>query len=86
MIDALRTLGRQGAGVFDVRPAVQERYNEVVQERLRNTVWNTGGCASWYLDANGRNSALWPTFTWPFHRRTARFDVDAYELRRPVAA
>ena len=86
VLDALRTLGRHGAGVFDVRPAAQERYNETVQQRLRNTVWNTGGCASWYLDANGRNSALWPTFTWPFHRRTARFDTDAYELRPAQAA
>ena len=86
VVDALRTLGRQGAGVFDVRPAAQERYNEAVQQGLRNTVWNTGGCASWYLDANGRNSALWPTFTWPFHQRTARFDAEAYELRPAVAA
>jgi cation diffusion facilitator CzcD-associated flavoprotein CzcO len=86
VLDALRTLGRRGATVFDVRAEDQARYNRDVQARMQNTVWVTGGCSSWYLDARGRNSALWPTFTWPFHQRTARFDADAYELSRAVAA
>jgi hypothetical protein len=42
-------------------------------------VWMTGGCASWYLDAHGNNTTLWPDFTFRFRRQTKRFDVDAYE-------
>jgi len=68
-----------------VRPDAQSRYNRDVQQRMRKTVWMTGGCASWYLDARGRNSALWPTFTWPFHRRTASFDADAYVFDQAAA-
>ena len=41
-------------------------------QMTEGTVWVTGGCASWYLDRNGRNSTLWPTFTWPFRQRTPR--------------
>ena len=37
---------------------------------LDGTVWNAGGCSSWYLDANGRNSAMWPTFTFRFRNKT----------------
>ena len=44
------------------------------------TVWVTGGCTSYYIDRNGHNSALWPTFTWPFRQRTREFDVAAYAL------
>jgi len=29
-------------------------------------VWTTGGCASWYLDDQGRNTTLWPGSTWRF--------------------
>ncbi|HEV2874122.1 MAG TPA: hypothetical protein VGW14_03145 [Thermoleophilaceae bacterium] len=29
---------------------------------------------------SGRNSALWPTFTWPFRKRTRQFDEGAYTL------
>jgi hypothetical protein len=49
-------------------------------------VWTEGGCASWYLDAKGRNTTLWPTFIWPFRTRTRRLDSAHYELRAPRPA
>jgi cation diffusion facilitator CzcD-associated flavoprotein CzcO len=86
VLDALRTMDARGAGSIDVRPDVQARYNAAIQKRLRNTVWNAGGCASWYLDHTGRNTTLWPGFTWPFRRLLRRFDADHYELRPAVPA
>jgi hypothetical protein len=47
---------------------------------LNGTVWNTGGCSSWYLDANGRNATIWPDFTFRFWQQTRRFDAPAYEM------
>ncbi|MBN1529298.1 MAG: hypothetical protein JW895_09585, partial [Thermoleophilaceae bacterium] len=44
------------------------------------TVWVSGGCKSWYIDANGHNSTLWPTFTWPYRRRTRHFDEAQYRF------
>ena len=49
-------------------------------------MWNAGGCASWYLDETGRNTTLWPGFTWPFRRLLRTFDVEHYELQAPVTA
>ena len=46
------------------------------------TVWNTGGCASWYQDDHGRNPTLWPDFTWKFVLATRRFDIAAYDVVR----
>jgi cation diffusion facilitator CzcD-associated flavoprotein CzcO len=86
VLDALRTMDARGAGSIDVRPDVQARYNAAIQKRLRNTVWNAGGCASWYLDHTGRNTTLWPGFTWPFRRLLRRFDAGHYELRPAVPA
>jgi hypothetical protein len=43
-------------------------------------VWNTGGCASWYLDKEGRNTTLWPDHTFRFVRQTRSFDAGRYEL------
>jgi hypothetical protein len=34
----------------------------------------------------GRNTTLWPTFTWPFRARTRRLDPAHYELRAPRPA
>jgi cation diffusion facilitator CzcD-associated flavoprotein CzcO len=83
-LDALRTMRLRGAAEFEVRPEVQAAYNEEVQERLAETVWNTGGCGSWYIDRNGRNSIQWPGFTFEYRRRTRRFDAESYRLSAPV--
>ena len=79
-LDALHTMRQLGAAEFEVRPEVQEVYNEELQERLADSVWNTGGCGSWYFDRNGRNSIQWPGFTFEYRRRARRFDAESYRL------
>ena len=83
-LDALRTMRASGAAEFEVHAGAQDAYNAEIQERLAQTVWNTGGCGSWYLDGNGRNSIQWPGFTFEFRRRTRRFDAEAYRLAPPT--
>jgi cation diffusion facilitator CzcD-associated flavoprotein CzcO len=80
MIDCIARLEQNSALKFDVRPDVQRRFNEQLQRELQGTVWTSGGCVSWYLDEHGRNSTIWPGFTWPFRRRTRRFQTSDYEL------
>ena len=86
LMGALEAMERQGATRIEVRRDAYEAYNEHVQARLGETVWNTGGCASWYIDRNGRNSTIWPDFTWRFWQQTRRFDEAAYELTAPAPA
>jgi cyclohexanone monooxygenase len=76
---ALEEMDRQGIATFDVREDVQREYNEKLQDRMGNTIWTTGGCASWYLDAHGRNTTLWPSFTFTFRKMTRKFDRQSYE-------
>jgi cyclohexanone monooxygenase len=49
-------------------------------------VWTTGGCASWYLDDQGRNTTLWPHATFTFRRLLWRFDLAAYTVTGETAA
>jgi hypothetical protein len=50
---------------------------------MKRTVWNTGGCTSWYLDASGRNTTVWPGTTAEFRRETRRVDLAEYQVLRP---
>lgn len=68
-VETLLALERGGHASADVRPAVQQAFNEEVQRRLRGTVWNAGGCTSYYLDRNGRNSTIFPGSTLELRRR-----------------
>jgi cation diffusion facilitator CzcD-associated flavoprotein CzcO len=80
VLDCLRLMDERGAVTVEPRLAPFEAYNAEVQRKMQRTIWNTGGCSSWYLDANGRNSTLWPDFTWRFVRMTKRFDVENYDF------
>ena len=84
VVDALRHMSTTGVASIEPRADVQRRWNESIDERLQNTVWNAGGCKSWYLDDTGRNSTLWPGFTWPFREATRRFDPVEYVMRSPT--
>jgi len=74
----------RGGATLEVRPEAQAAYNAKLQQRSRGTVWTEGGCASWYLDRKGRNTTLWPGFSWSFHRATRRFDPERYWLGAPA--
>ena len=76
--DALRLMREQHIATVEPRPEEQQRWNDDLQRRMRRTVWNTGGCSSWYLDEHGRNVTLWPRNTFTFRALLARFDLDKY--------
>jgi cation diffusion facilitator CzcD-associated flavoprotein CzcO len=82
VLDAIQTMRKRGLKYVDVRPAVEARYNGRLQERLKKSVWNTGGCASWYLTSTGKNTTAWPGFTFEYRFMTRRFDASNYELCR----
>ena len=83
---ALAEMDRYGLATFEVREDRQREYNENLQDRMKTTIWTTGGCASWYLDAHGNNTTLWPSFTFRFRAMTRKFDragVQDDRARRP---
>jgi cyclohexanone monooxygenase len=83
LVEALGAMSRAGLASVEVRAEVQERFNAEVQSRLRGTVWNAGGCTSYYLDANGRNSTMFPGSTIELRRRLSRFDPGDFVTRAP---
>jgi hypothetical protein len=66
--------------VLDVRPDVQAAYVAEVQAALPGTVYNSGGCSSYYLDENGRNSFSWPWSTRRLSRRVSTFDPADFDI------
>jgi cation diffusion facilitator CzcD-associated flavoprotein CzcO len=80
VLDYLATLDRTGAAALDARTRAQDRWCADIERRMAATVWSTGGCVSWYLNAAGRNPTLWPGSTLRFRRLTRRLDLAEYEL------
>ncbi|MFT4035378.1 MAG: NAD(P)/FAD-dependent oxidoreductase [Patulibacter sp.] len=89
VLDALRQMEQHQIAQVDVQPEPFRRWNDELQRRMSQTVWTTGGCASWYIDEHGRNTTLWPDFTFRFRALTQRFDIESYTTlprRQSVAA
>ncbi|MFF4734895.1 flavin-containing monooxygenase [Streptomyces sp. NPDC001262] len=85
LADFLRQLDVLGGrAALDARPSAVRAWNRSLQQRLERTVWNSGGCDSWYLDAEGRNTVVWPGSTGEFRRVTRRVDLAEYQLLRPA--
>ncbi|HSP38124.1 MAG TPA: NAD(P)/FAD-dependent oxidoreductase [Frankiaceae bacterium] len=79
--DAIKTFDDRGLATVEPRAEAEKAFDAEVQQRMSNTVWVAGGCKSWYVDANGRNTTLWPDFTFQFRRRLRKFDPENYHLR-----
>ncbi|MBU9276109.1 flavin-containing monooxygenase [Burkholderia gladioli] len=79
ILGALDAMDQERADAIEVRPLVEAEYNTRLQQRLKRAIWSTGGCKSWYLDPRtGKNTTLWPGFTWRFRQATAQFSIADY--------
>ncbi|MGN6607593.1 MAG: flavin-containing monooxygenase [Jatrophihabitans sp.] len=71
-VQGIRTLLQRDLAWLDVRPEVQQRHNERIQQRLRRTTWMSG-CTSWYLTADGHNASMYPGFATQYRRQMRTF-------------
>jgi cation diffusion facilitator CzcD-associated flavoprotein CzcO len=78
VLGALQALSAQRLAWLDVRPDVQDTFNDWVQAASRTSVWESG-CHSWYT-IGGRNINNWPDHTFLYRRRVRRFDLAAYQV------
>ena len=79
LLGALEHMRAKHLDVIEPKKQVQDEYFDWMQSEARGTVWTAGGCASWYLDPNGKLTSLWPHGTMAF-RAKARFRPEEYLL------
>ncbi len=75
---AIAAADKVGAQALAPTRAAQDRFNEELQSDLSTTVWNTGGCRSWYLDEHGVNRSLWSGLASEYWLATRSFKPSEY--------
>ncbi|WP_035366188.1 flavin-containing monooxygenase [Acinetobacter calcoaceticus] len=80
IIDTLKKVRKDEIATIEIRKEVLDKYNDEVQAALKNTVWNTGGCSSYFIDQNGCNSTLWPWTTFEMRARLAKCNLGDYTI------
>jgi predicted ATP-binding protein involved in virulence len=79
--EALLYMQEKNLRTLDVKESAHQEYNQKLQSDLKTTVWQSGGCHSWYQDAKGNNTTLWPTFTWIYILMMKAFDSKNYSFQ-----
>ena len=80
ILKAIRAMRKRNAATLEPRLAAQDAYQRELDRRNAGTVWIQGGCRSWYLDSEGRNSTLWPSSVGAFSRRTRPFRAREFDF------
>ncbi|HYF23247.1 MAG TPA: NAD(P)/FAD-dependent oxidoreductase [Caulobacteraceae bacterium] len=73
VMSALQALDRRAAAALEVTPSAQAAFAAEMDRKLKGTVWMSG-CGSWYLDRQGRNTTVWPDYTFRYRARTRAID------------
>jgi hypothetical protein len=76
--EALLYMQEKNLQVLEVKQDMHDQFNDNIQSKLKNTVWQAGGCRSWYQDAKGNNTTIWPGFTWVYILLMKNFDYKSY--------
>jgi cation diffusion facilitator CzcD-associated flavoprotein CzcO len=80
VIDCLKQMRNRGLRVIDVRADSQLRFDQWLQSHLTGSIWQSGGCRSWYQDGAGRNVALWPGFISRYRQGIRRMSLSDYNV------
>jgi len=80
IVDCIRRLRSSGARSVEVRSEAEARYTAHIHEEMQQTVWQSGGCSSWYQSASGKVIAMYPGFSFTYRRHTARMDPSDHLL------
>jgi cation diffusion facilitator CzcD-associated flavoprotein CzcO len=81
VLKAVSFIRNQKAGTLESRNERVDEFVGRIDGKSDNTVW-LSGCQSWYIDATGRNSTLWPFSVGSFRRHVTPFRPRDYLVQR----
>ncbi|MGF0311064.1 flavin-containing monooxygenase [Rhodococcus sp. IEGM1428] len=85
ILAALRAMDSHAISVLEVTERAQTEFADHTDELLAGSVWNSGGCSSYYLSPSGRNVTYWPGSVRNFTRRMSTIELDHYHCRSAAA-
>ncbi|MCL2779369.1 MAG: NAD(P)/FAD-dependent oxidoreductase [Polyangiaceae bacterium] len=80
VLETVRYMRDHNVATVEPKQYVQDAYVRELDRKSEKTVWLTGGTGSYYIDATGRNSTIWPGYSFAYQRRLERFVPGDYVL------
>ncbi|KAG4073235.1 hypothetical protein HA402_008581 [Bradysia odoriphaga] len=80
MINLIREMINRDSKFVAVKEHVEEKYMASMKTKMRETVWGTEKCGSWYANNAGIITALWPKNCTSYWRETKAIDFEKFKF------
>jgi len=70
---AIQAVQSKGATTIEVKPQAEAAYTSMIHREMKQTVWQSGGCNSWYKSKSGHVIAMFPGFSFTFRQMAKAF-------------
>ncbi len=75
IINNIKQVEKRNMRTVEVKASAEERYTTLIHDEMKHTVWQAGGCSSWYKSASGKVIAMFPGFSFTYRRWAKKFHV-----------
>ncbi|MDZ4297176.1 MAG: NAD(P)/FAD-dependent oxidoreductase [Moraxellaceae bacterium] len=73
IMKSITAMHRTGSQAIEVKPEAEARYTNMIHDEMKQTVWKSGGCNSWYQSKSGHVIAMFPGFSFTYRQMAKRF-------------
>lgn len=73
IMKSIQTVLKANKNVIEVKEDAEEKYTTMIHKEMEKTVWQSGGCNSWYKSKSGKVIAMYPGFSFSFLNMTKNF-------------
>jgi len=80
-IAVIKEMIEKDAKRFAVKDSVEDEYMKEMESNMAKTVWGTQDCGSWYVNAAGVNTTLWPKNCTSYWNETRKPDLAKFDFK-----
>lgn len=80
IMKSIEVLDKSGKKVIEVKPEAEANYTRMIHDEMKQTVWKSGGCNSWYQSKSGHVIAMFPGFSFTYRQLATRFKSEHHVL------
>ena len=80
IMSCITTALDKGYRTVEVTARAEAEYTEMIHREMEGTVWQAGGCNSWYKSKSGKVIAMFPGFSFTFRHLARRMDPRHHRL------
>jgi len=73
ILNSIINVEKRNKRTIEVKVDAEEKYTDHIHKEMGRTVWQSGGCNSWYKSRSGKVIAMFPGFSFTYHRWTKNF-------------